>query len=479
MPLVEAQAAFAAAGQMLALDPPLGEGDAATIGGVMATNDTGPLRHRYGGMRDLVVGITVVLSDGTIAKSGGKVIKNVAGYDLAKLFTGSFGTLGLIATVAVRLHPAPARTATLTAGSRRPGRARACRARARGAAARGRLPRRRLGGRRRLARPALRRRHRGRARARRRGRTSTLDDVDDRRRRPRGRGRCAAGSQRGELVVEGLRPPDRPRDRDRRGAAARRHGRLARRARASWISYPAGADVAALREALAPRACTVLDGADRVEDPWPAVDPGALAVMERIKARFDPGARSGRARSWEDCEHGDQRLGRHPAARAGPDQGLRALRVLPADVPELRGVRGGDGLAARADRADADRPRGGQRGLAGDDHAPRPLPRLHGVRDRLPVGRPVRPADRAGAAADRAPRPAHAGASARCATGIFALFTHPGRLRAAVPFMALQQRLKLPVPFSELAPKVPLRAGDAAAARGHARASARSAAGSR
>ena len=57
----------------------------------------------------------------------------------------------------------------------------------------------------------------------------------------------------------------------------------------SWIALPDGADVAALREALAPRACTVLDGADRVQDPWPAVDPGALAVMERVKARFDPG----------------------------------------------------------------------------------------------------------------------------------------------------------------------------------------------
>jgi len=55
------------------------------------------------------------------------------------------------------------------------------------------------------------------------------------------------------------------------------------------VSYVAGADVAALRGALAPRACTVLDGADRVEDPWPVVDPGALRVMERIKARFDPG----------------------------------------------------------------------------------------------------------------------------------------------------------------------------------------------
>ena len=57
----------------------------------------------------------------------------------------------------------------------------------------------------------------------------------------------------------------------------------------SWIGLPPDADVAALREALTPRACAVLDGADRVEDPWPAVDPGVLAVMERIKARFDPG----------------------------------------------------------------------------------------------------------------------------------------------------------------------------------------------
>src|SRR5918999_4204815 len=117
VPLVEAQAAFGAAGQMLALDPPLGEGDAATIGGVIAANDSGPLRHRFGGARDLVLGVTVVLSDGTIAKSGGKVIKNVAGYDLAKLFTGTYGTLGLIASVAVRLHPAPPRTATVTARS--------------------------------------------------------------------------------------------------------------------------------------------------------------------------------------------------------------------------------------------------------------------------------------------------------------------------------------------------------------------------
>ncbi|HYT80631.1 MAG TPA: FAD-binding oxidoreductase [Actinomycetota bacterium] len=115
VPLATAQKVFAEAGQMLALDPPLGRaseraGDgAATIGGIVATGDSGPLRHRYGGPRDLLLGMTVALSDGTVAKSGGKVIKNVAGYDLAKLFAGSFGTLGLITQVAVRLHPLPLR----------------------------------------------------------------------------------------------------------------------------------------------------------------------------------------------------------------------------------------------------------------------------------------------------------------------------------------------------------------------------------
>src|SRR3954449_12980650 len=110
--LADAQAAFAAEKQMLALAPPLGAAEGATVGGMVATADSGPMRHRYGGVRDLVVGMTVVLSDGTIAKSGGKVIKNVAGYDLGKLYAGSFGTLGLIASISVRLHPAPAQTAT-------------------------------------------------------------------------------------------------------------------------------------------------------------------------------------------------------------------------------------------------------------------------------------------------------------------------------------------------------------------------------
>jgi glycolate oxidase FAD binding subunit len=98
-------------GQMLALDPPGNP----TLGACLAGNLSGPRRHRYGTARDLVIGVTVVLGDGTIASSGGKVVKNVAGYDLAKLFCGSEGRLGLIVRVAVRLHPRPDETRTLVA----------------------------------------------------------------------------------------------------------------------------------------------------------------------------------------------------------------------------------------------------------------------------------------------------------------------------------------------------------------------------
>jgi glycolate oxidase FAD binding subunit len=110
VPVARAQRAFAEKGQMLALDPP--DPGGATIGGLVAANDSGPLRSRYGSARDLVVGVRVALADGTVARSGGKVIKNVAGYDLAKLFAGSFGTLGAILEVSVRLHPLPPATAT-------------------------------------------------------------------------------------------------------------------------------------------------------------------------------------------------------------------------------------------------------------------------------------------------------------------------------------------------------------------------------
>lgn len=101
--------------QRVALDPIFP--DRATIGGVIATNDSGVLRRRYGSLRDLVLGMTIVLADGTVARSGGKVVKNVAGYDLPKLLTGSFGTLGIITEVTFRLHPLPASTLNLTARS--------------------------------------------------------------------------------------------------------------------------------------------------------------------------------------------------------------------------------------------------------------------------------------------------------------------------------------------------------------------------
>lgn len=109
--LSELQEGLAAHGQMLALDPP---GDP-TIGACLAGDLSGPRRHRYGAMRDLVIGVTVVLADGTVASSGGKVVKNVAGYDLAKLFSGSRGRLGLVARVALRLQPRPAAEATVVA----------------------------------------------------------------------------------------------------------------------------------------------------------------------------------------------------------------------------------------------------------------------------------------------------------------------------------------------------------------------------
>jgi glycolate oxidase FAD binding subunit len=104
-------AALAAAGQEIALDVPAG----ATAGGVVASGLAGPRRLRYGSPRDLLIGITIVLANGTVAKSGGKVVKNVAGYDLGKLFAGSAGTLGLITEVTFRLHPLPAARAFVRA----------------------------------------------------------------------------------------------------------------------------------------------------------------------------------------------------------------------------------------------------------------------------------------------------------------------------------------------------------------------------
>jgi glycolate oxidase FAD binding subunit len=114
VPLAQLQERVGEEGQMLALDPPDG---GATIGGVVATGDSGPLRARYGAPRDLVLGLRAALADGNVVKSGGKVIKNVAGYDLGKLMAGSYGSLGAIVEVAVRLHPKPEQTTTAAGGT--------------------------------------------------------------------------------------------------------------------------------------------------------------------------------------------------------------------------------------------------------------------------------------------------------------------------------------------------------------------------
>jgi glycolate oxidase FAD binding subunit len=112
MPLSALQDTLAESGQWLALDPPT-EAVGATVGGLLATGDSGPRRLRYGALRDLAIGVTLVLADGTVAHAGGHVIKNVAGYDLTKLAYGSLGTLGLIAEVVVRVHPRPEASATV------------------------------------------------------------------------------------------------------------------------------------------------------------------------------------------------------------------------------------------------------------------------------------------------------------------------------------------------------------------------------
>ncbi len=276
VPFEEAQAAFAEHGQMLAWDPP---SDGATVGGIMATADSGPMRHRFGGVRDLVIGVTVVLSDGTVAKAGGKVIKNVAGYDLGKLFAGSFGTLGLIATLAVRLHPRQ-NTVTLSVPledlalvhdlARRPLEADAFDVRHE------------------EGETWLALRFSGTAageqaaRARELAGGEVIEDDHD----LWAHHRALQRSEGAVLKVSG-RPTDLPEVIHAGAAAVVSRAVLG----LSWLAFPPGNDladrVAAARQALAPRACTVLDGADRVGDQWPDAG-GAQVVMERLKARFDP-----------------------------------------------------------------------------------------------------------------------------------------------------------------------------------------------
>ena len=106
------QSALAQHGQRLAVD--VLSPKSATIGGILSTNDSGVLRLRFGSLRDLIIGSTIALPDGTLASSGGKVVKNVAGYDMQKLVTGAFGTLGVITRAVFRLYPLPAEASTIS-----------------------------------------------------------------------------------------------------------------------------------------------------------------------------------------------------------------------------------------------------------------------------------------------------------------------------------------------------------------------------
>jgi glycolate oxidase FAD binding subunit len=292
VPLAAAQARFAQAGQMLALDPPLGPGDAATVGGIVATGDSGPLRHRHGTARDLVVGITVALTDGTLARAGGKVIKNVAGYDLAKLFAGSFGTLGAIVEVCVRLHPLPAATVTARGAGTDPSQVAAAArslaheqvelqcldvrwsdgegavlARAAGAAPRSAAKR---------AAGVLR--------------DAGLDPELVEEDAPLWAAQREA--QRGELVVR-VSGVQSQLD-ELLTAADALGGEVVGRAGLglSWLRLPAeAAAVEEVRGRLAPSPCVVLDAPDAVRealDPWGPMDGALQALMGRVKARFDP-----------------------------------------------------------------------------------------------------------------------------------------------------------------------------------------------
>lgn len=117
-PLAAVQATAATARQRLAVDETV---PGATVGGTVAAATSGPLRVLAGTVRDLLIGVTVVRADGTVARAGGKVVKNVAGYDLMKLVAGSFGTLAVVTEAVFRLHPVPAATAYLTVTSTGPG----------------------------------------------------------------------------------------------------------------------------------------------------------------------------------------------------------------------------------------------------------------------------------------------------------------------------------------------------------------------
>jgi glycolate oxidase FAD binding subunit len=287
-PLARVQETFAQAGQMLSLDPPC---DGATVGGVVATADSGPLRARYGGPRDLVVGMRIALSDGTLVKSGGKVIKNVAGYDLAKLFSGAFGTLGAIVEVSMRLHPTPPATATAFGSSRDPDElGRAARALARSPLEHHGLDLRWASGSgdvlMRFAGAAPRPQAEAAAKVlREEGLGAEIEEDDD------AIWEAQRERQRADAVVRVSGLPTQVPAVIR--SAARHGGAVVGRASLGlfWVRLerPTAETVEALRRELRPAPCVVLDRPPELDvDPWGPLDPMTLRLMRRVKERFDP-----------------------------------------------------------------------------------------------------------------------------------------------------------------------------------------------
>lgn len=300
--LRDLDASLAAAGQMLAIDPPLGAGAAATVGGTLAAADSGPLRHRYGAPRDLVLGATVALSDGTLAHAGGKVIKNVAGYDLAKLFTGSFGTLGMIVEVAVRLHPRPRAQVTAIGTTDDPGQL----SRVASALAHSSLELQSLDVRWEAALGSVLARFGG---------VAAADQAATARRLVESLGMQAAtvrddeplwtAQRAGQRSIDGgavVRVSGRPSRLDDVCVAAQVAGAtLVGRAAlgVSWIALAPAAPgelvtaIDRVRKVLAPAPCVVLDAPAYVRthlDPWDQPEDAGLVLMRRVKARFDPTA---------------------------------------------------------------------------------------------------------------------------------------------------------------------------------------------
>jgi glycolate oxidase FAD binding subunit len=298
LPLAQAQRAFAEHDQELLLDPPDPSG-AATLGGVIASGDSGPLRTRYGGPRDLVLGLKVALSDGQTARAGGKVIKNVAGYDLSKLYTGSLGSLGMILELSLRLHPRPPYTATAAGGTNDPAVLAVAALQLTKAPLEARCMDLRFGG----GDGAMLARFGGATpRAGAEAATklmeeaglevSFVEDDDEIWRRQRDVQRSPDG-----VAVRVSTLPSR--FSDLMAVTARLGGRFVARAGLglAWVVFEARSPqehadaIGELRRVMAPAPCAVLDAPDEVRpliDPWPRPADGPLVLMQRVKQRFDP-----------------------------------------------------------------------------------------------------------------------------------------------------------------------------------------------